>query len=711
MPRRANREPPAPSLRLLGDVELSRGGVRLPLPPSRKTRALLAYLAVTGRAHRRDRLCSLLWDVADDPRGALRWSLAKLRPLVDDPQHARLVAEGDAVRLDASGLKVDVLELRRAVETGLDALDTDRLEALAASLGGVFLEGLELTEFRDFHAWCVAERESVRSQHAAVLRVLIERLAGDPDAAIPHARTLVEVAPLDEAARATLVGLLGAAGRRQEAQQQFDLGTRTLDEHGVHRSGALSSAWHRVRGPSPGAPAPDPPAPRTAPVESFRVPRTQYARRGDVSLAYQVVGEGPNLVLIPGWVSHIEYAWEVPGYADFLRRLTSFSRLILVDRRGTGLSDPVAALPTLEERADDVRAVMDAADTERAAIFGISEGGPMSMLLAATHPERVAALVLYGTFARGTATADYPWRYTPKEVEVALDMIQAHWGTGRVARVLAPSLKSDPGLLEAWGRFERLSVSPGQARTLFRMVLDIDVRHVLPAIHTPTLMLQRSGDRTTTPPNGRYIAEHIPGARYVELPGKDHFPWLGDYHTMLDEVQEFLTGVRPAPEPERILATVLFLDIVGSTARLAELGDRAWGDLLARYRTLVRAELTRYRGLEIGTAGDSFLATFDGPARAIRCACAISDAMGGLGIAVRAGLHTGECEVAGGDVHGLAVHIGARVAAAADPDEVLVSSTVKDLVAGAGIRFTSRGGHELAGVPGEWTLFRVDRGR
>jgi pimeloyl-ACP methyl ester carboxylesterase/DNA-binding SARP family transcriptional activator len=708
MPLRTKQEPL--SLRLFGEIEMTRGAMRLALPRSRKTRALLAYLAVTGRAHRRDRLCALLWDVADDPRAALRWSLAKLRPLVDDDGCERLVADRDSVRFHAAGMHVDVLDLRAEAAAGLGEADTERLAALASMVRGEFLEGLELTDFRDFHAWCVAERESLRALHAGVLGALVDRLAGEPEAALPYARSLVQVAPCDEAARAALVRLLAEAGRRQEAQQQFEAGTRALDEHGIERSGALASAWHRLR-PARSGPPPAPPEPRRARAErreSFRVPRTQYARSGDVSLAFQVTGEGPDLVLIPGWVSHIEYGWEVPGYSDFLRRLASFCRLILVDRRGTGLSDPVATLPTMEERADDVRAVMDAAGVERAAIFGISEGGPMSMLLAATHPERITALILYGTFARGTAV-DYPWRHAPRQSERALDIILAEWGKGRIATALAPSLAADPSLVELWARFERLSVSPGQAHMLFRMMLDIDVRHVLPAVHTPTLVLQRTGDRVTTASNGRYIAEHIAGARYVELPGDDHFAWTQDFAAVLDEVQEFLTGVRPAPEPERVLATVLFLYIVGSTARLAELGDRAWRELLARHQTIVRTELVRYRGVEVNTTGDSLLATFDGPARAIRCACAVADAVRALGIAVRAGLHTGEFEMADGDVHGLAVHIGARIAAAADPGEVLVSSTVKDLVAGSGIEFTSRGAHELAGVPGEWTLFRVAR--
>lgn len=705
MRRKVTTEPL--TLRLLGAVEVSRGGNRLALPQSRKTRALLAYLAATARPHRRERLCALLWDVTDDPRGALRWSLTKLRSLVDEPDRQRLVADRETVALDPAGMHVDVLWLRAQLASGVEAMPTSRLAEVADAFRGEFLDGLELTDFRDFHGWCVAERESVRAQHAIVLRALTDRLGDAPEAALPHARRLVQVAALDEAGHAALVRLLAAAGRRREAEQQYATATRLLDEHGVRRSGALSSAWHQMRKPA-SASAPTPPAPASR-AQHFRPPRTRYAKNGDVNLAYQVVGEGPDLVLIPGWVSHVEHAWEEPSYAAFLRRLAAFSRLIMLDRRGTGLSDPVAELPTLEQRADDVRAVMDAAGVERAALFGISEGGPMSMLLAATHPERTTALVLYGTFARGTATADYPWRFAPESVSRALDTIERDWGTGRISSRLAPSIASDPRLIEAWGRFERLAVSPGQARTLFRMVVEIDARHLLPAIHTPTLMLQRSGDRTTTPGNGRYIAEHIPGARYVELPGDDHIPWFGDFHALLDEVEEFVTGVRPTPEPNRVLATVLFIDIAGSTAKLAELGDRAWRDLLAHHHALVRAELARHQGREVNTSGDSLLATFDGPARAIRCACAISDGARALGLAVRSGLHTGECEVADGEVQGLAVHIGARIAATADPDEVLVSSTVKDLVAGSGIRFSSRGAHELAGVPGEWTLFRVER--
>jgi len=438
-------------------------------------------------------------------------------------------------------------------------------------------------------------------------------------------------------------------------------------------------------------------------------PETRYAKSGDVHIAYQVVGDaGPDFVLVPGWVSHVEYAWEEPSYARFLTRLASFSRLIMLDRRGTGLSDRFADLPSLEQRMDDVRAVMDAAGSERATLFGISEGGPMCVLFAATYPERTSGLVLYGTLVRGIAEGDLPGWRTGDDVARFLDQIEAQWGSGISLRLFGPSLAHDERMLRSWARFERLAVSPGGSRFLLRTIIDTDVRHVLPAIRVPTLIIHRTGDQATPVEGARYMAEHISGAKYVELPGVDHFAWTGDTDAILDRVEEFVTGERPIRELDRVLATVLFTDIVGSTARAAQMGDRRWRDLLDTHHALVRRELARFRGHEVKTTGDGFLATFDGPARAIRCACAIRDSVGPLGIEIRAGLHTGECELMGDDVGGIAVHIGARVAAVAAPSEVLVSSTVKDLVAGAGLRFAERGTHTLHGVPEEWRLFAVE---
>ena len=442
------------------------------------------------------------------------------------------------------------------------------------------------------------------------------------------------------------------------------------------------------------------------------MPETRYARSGDVNIAYQVVGEGNlDLVFVFGWISNIELAWEEPNLARFLNALSSFARLILFDKRGTGLSDRVSPgeLTTLEQRMDDVRAVMDAAGSDRAALFGVSEGGPMCILFAATYPERTIALVTCGTYAKRIWSPDYPWAPTPEERQQFYDRIEHQWGHELGLGTLAPSMQDDPAMRRWLETYVRRSASPGAALALAKMNTQIDIRNVLPAVKVPSLIMHRTGDKDSRVEEGRYIAEHIPGARFVELPGADHLPWIGDQDSLLDEVAEFLTGVRPVHGPDRVLATVVFTDIVGSTERAAALGDRAWRDLLERHHEIVRAELGRFRGREIDTAGDGFLAAFDGPARAIRSACAIRDSLRHVGIEVRAGLHTGECEVLGEKLAGVAVHTGARVASLAGPGEVLVSSTVKDLVAGSGIEFKDRGTHELKGVPGEWRIFSVTR--
>jgi len=439
--------------------------------------------------------------------------------------------------------------------------------------------------------------------------------------------------------------------------------------------------------------------------------QTRYAKSGDVHIAYQVVGTGPfDLVLVPGAFSHVELWWEEPSAASFLQRLASFSRLILFDKRGTGLSDrvPDTALPTLEERMDDVRAVMDAVGSQRAALFGFSEGGPMCTLFAATYPERTRALVLYGSFATWCRTSEHPWGLTPETIEAMLTTIERHWGEGMSLDVSAPSMAGNERMRQWIGRYERLAASPGAMLTLLRMNFEIDVRHVLSAIRVPTLVLHRTNELLVEVGCARYMAGVIPAAKYVELPGVDHLPWVGDVDALVGEIQEFLTGARAAPNFDRVLATVMFTDIVASTERAAELGDRRWLALLDEHHAVVRRELARFRGSEVKTTGDGFLATFDGPARAIRCARSIVDEVQRLGLEVRTGLHTGECEMVGDDVRGIAVHTAARVAAAAAAGEVLVSSTVKDLVAGAGIAFVERGSRALKGVPGEWRLFAVD---
>ena len=439
-------------------------------------------------------------------------------------------------------------------------------------------------------------------------------------------------------------------------------------------------------------------------------PVTRYARSGSVNIAYQVIGDGPtDLVFVPGWVSHVEYAWEEPTLARFYRRLASFSRLLLFDKRGTGLSDRIADLPTLEERMDDVRAVMDAVGSPRAAVFGVGEGGPVSALFAATYPDRTSALVMYGTYATRRRDAEYPWPPTGEQHEEWFEEIEHGWGGPVGLSRFAPSVAHDDGFRRWYGTYLRRGASPGAALALARMNAQIDIRSVLPAIQVPTLVLHREQDQDPIVEEGRYVAGRIPGAKFVSLPGSDHIVWVGDSGAVLAEVEEFLTGARRGPDADRLLATVLFVDIVDSTQRVAELGDLRWRDILEKYREAVRQELAHYRGREIDEAGDGFLATFDGPARAIRCACAAVAAVQRLGLQVRAGLHTGECTVLSNKVSGIAVHTGHRVAGEAAPGEVLVSRTVMDLVAGSGIRFDDRGIRRLKGIPGEWRLFAVDQ--
>ena len=443
----------------------------------------------------------------------------------------------------------------------------------------------------------------------------------------------------------------------------------------------------------------------------LELPETRYAKSGDVNIAYQVVGNGPfDLIHVPPFVSNLELQWEDPVERRYFVRLASFSRLIMFDKRGTGLSDRVA-VATLEERMDDLRAVMDAVGSQRAAIYGGSEGGALSVLFATPYPERVSALVLYGAYPRMTWAPDYP-DGVPDDMWVeGVRDLEENWGRGQEGGLplwaLTPGRADDPAWRRAHGRWERLSASPGAAVAIQEMIRGLDVRHLLPAIRVPTLVVYRTADAAHAA-GSRYLGAHIPGAKVVELPGDEYFPYLGDQDAIVDEIEEFLTGVRPVPAPDRALATVLFTDIVSSTQRAAALGDDAWTRTLDNHDALITREVERHRGRKINPTGDGILATFDGPARAVRCAQAICDGIRPLGIDVRAGLHTGEIELRGDDIGGIAVHIGQRVSALAGPGEVLVSSTVKDLVAGSGIVFTDRGFHQLKGVPDEWRVFAVE---
>ena len=440
-------------------------------------------------------------------------------------------------------------------------------------------------------------------------------------------------------------------------------------------------------------------------------PQTQYARNGDVSIAYQVVGgSGPDLVLVPGFMSHLDLQWTDPGFSRFMRRLSSFTRLILFDKPGTGLSDPIPHVPTLEERISDLRCVLDTVGSRRTALLGFSEGGPTCVLFAASWPDRASALILYGSFATGRpsdallrrAGVD-PAAY--ERVVAGFSDAVTHWGEGRLGRLLAPS---DASELQRhfWGVFERAGASPAMARALLEASLRSDVTTILPSVRAPTLVIHRRGDVFPVG-GGRFLAERIPQARLAEFPGDDHVFWSGDIEPIVGEIQQFLTGARATPEADRMLATVLFTDIVGSTDRARELGDRRWLEVLDAHNVRVRQLLEEFGGREIDSAGDGFFATFDGPVRAVRCARAICSAVEEIGISVRAGVHTGECELIDGKPGGLAIHIGARVAAQAGSGEVLVSRTVRDLVAGSELRFVDRGAHQLKGIPEPVELFAV----
>jgi class 3 adenylate cyclase len=408
--------------------------------------------------------------------------------------------------------------------------------------------------------------------------------------------------------------------------------------------------------------------------------------------------------MVPGFVSNVENYWDQPDLARFLNRLSSYARVVTFDKRGTGMSDRVAELPGLDQRMDDLRAVMDAAGMEQAALVGISEGAPLSVLFAATYPDRCRALVLYGSFSRFSF-----WFPTEEALANFFSYVDQSWGTGGSVQKFAPSRVNDASFQHWWGRNERLGASPAAVTALMRMNSQIDIGDILPAVRVPTLVIHRTGDRVVNVEGGRDMAAHIPGARFIELPGIDHIFYVGESADEIsDAIEEFLTGSRTPVPVDRVLATVLFTDIVGSTEKAAALGDQRWRDLLDNHHATIRRNLERFRGREVKTTGDGFLATFDGPARGVRCAYAISQEIKPLGIEVRAGLHTGECEMIGNDVGGIAVHTGARVAALARAGEVLVSSTVKDLVAGSGLRFSDRGTYPLKGIPGDWRIFTVE---
>ena len=713
---------------ILGALEVRDGGRQLALGAP-KQRALLAILLIhANEPVPRDRLIDELWGESPPARAAhsVQVYVSQLRKLLEVED-----AGESAGVLRTAGLGY---ELR----IGSDQLDLWRFERLCtegrkALVGGepgraaaVLREALQLWRgppLADFSYEGFAQTEIVRLDGLR-LQALEDRVDADLALArhadlIPELEALASAHPRRERLRGQLMLSLYQSGRQTDALETFRQYRQTLDEQlGLEpgrtlqklEAGILNHEPRLDPPQTPGLPA----APRP-PTRGVGALETRYAKSGDVSIAYQVVGDGPfDLIHVPGFVSHVQLRWGVPGWGPILDGLASFSRLILFDKRGTGMSDRVSGAPTLETRMDDLRAVMDAAGSTRAALFGVSEGAPMSLLFAATYPERTAALVLRSGYPRTMWAPDYPWGRTEDEYRRDLDHERALFGPREQAEETVRSLgwRFENDDVPAIVDYLRLAASPGAVEALARMNRDIDVRHVLPAIRVPTLILHGSEDTVIPLAVASYMAKRIPGARLVELKGGGHLHFGQDSASTQAEAARFLNEVWQSngwgdSEPDRVLATVLVVDIVGSNARAASLGNRAWNDLLERHHGLTRRQVVRFRGREVETAGDGFFASFDGPARAIRCARAILDSTSELGLETRTGLHTGECELVDHKMAGIAVQTGARVAAHAQPGEVLVSRTVKDLVAGSNLTFEDRGTHELQDIPGEWHLYSV----
>jgi DNA-binding SARP family transcriptional activator/class 3 adenylate cyclase/pimeloyl-ACP methyl ester carboxylesterase len=720
---------------VLGALEVLKDDRPIRLGSAKQRRLLAALLVQANAVVSVDRLGDILWGDTPpaDAAATLRNYVSRLRGLMEPGRagggpEGVLVTQPPGYVLRVERDQVDASRFEQLVAEGRVALREGDLAAAAKRLDEALglWRGPALAEFAD-EPFARAEASRLEELRVSTLedRFEAELALGHHGEVVGELETAARDHPLHERFWARWMLALYRCGRQADALRAYqELRAHLGEELGITPSPELVALEEAIVLQKPELDW----APTVAePVDGFEVtrgvkhrdaagatpvvavPRTRYAITPDgVHVAYQVVGDGPfDLVLVPGFVSHLEFAWNAPEYAHYMRRLARFSRVICIDKRGVGMSDPVPvhALPTLEQRMDDLRVVLDAVNSEEAAFFGISEGGQMAALFAATYPERAHALVLYGTYARLRSDPDYP-PGTPGEVlEASVKETEATWGEVGEPNLYAVSASRDPRFRDWLGRYAQHSASPGAAATLLRMDNDIDVRPALPAIAVPTLVLHRVDDPLIGVDHARYLADHIPGAKYVELPGDDHVFFVGDTDRLIDEIEEFLTGQRSVPSPDRILATVVFTDIVDSTRHAAEVGDQRWRELLDRHDTIMRRELQRFRGREIKATGDGFLAAFDGPGRAVHCALSATQAIRNLGLDLRVGVHTGECEQRGDDLGGIAVHIGARIAALAQPGEVLVSRTVTDLVVGSGLEFTDRGQHQLEGVPGTWPLF------
>jgi DNA-binding SARP family transcriptional activator/pimeloyl-ACP methyl ester carboxylesterase len=705
--------------RLLGPLEVLRDHVPVRIGAG-KQRALLAILLLSAnRTVSRERLVDSLWgeDVPGSAQKMVQIQVSQLRKALPEP---RLSTRPPGYVLEVGQDELDVARFEHAVADGRSALARDDPQTATERLGQALAlwRGPALAEFAEPFARHEGARLEELRLAAVELRIDAELARGHACDVVGELETLIAQHPLRERLRSQHMLALYRSGRHAEALASYQTFRRTLCEDlGIEPSASLRDLERLMLRQDPAlelSARPEPggggPARARGTVSADDAGEVAYARSGDIRIAYQVVGNGPvDLVLVQGWICTFQPGWEYPKLAAFYRRLASAGRLILFDKRGTGLSDRVSPerLPDLETRMDDVRAVLDSVGSERAALLGVSEGGPMSTLFAATYPQRTLALILMGTFPREMRAPDYACGVSEEDLRRRLALLeQDDWASAATRDWLgrvAPGILRDPTALRWYTSYVQRGAGAGASRALRLMNVEIDIRDVLPTIGVPTLVLHRA--RETWADGSRFMGDHIPGARVVELPGNDHLPWEGDQDALLEEIERFVSGVHEEGEPDRVLATLLRTDLVDSPARAAGLGDPAWQDLLARHDRLVRAQLARFRGREVDMRGDGVLATFDGPARAVRCAAVIANELKALGLEVRAGVHTGEIEQASRGVRGVAVEVAARIAAAARPGEVVVSATVKDLVAGSGIAFEERGKHALSGVPGTGRLF------
>jgi DNA-binding SARP family transcriptional activator/class 3 adenylate cyclase len=713
---------------LLGPLEAEHDGALVDLGGG-KQRALLAVLLLNaGRTVSREMLIDDLWGerVPESGPKMVQVFVSRLRKVLPA---GVLQTRGTGYAVSVAPDAVDLLRFEGLVADGRAALLRGDAAAAAELFRGALAlwRGTPLGEFEE--PFARVERPRLEELQVAALedRIEAELQLGRHQPLAGELEALVARHPLRERLRAQQMRALARSGRQAEALRAYQDARRALlDELGIQPSPMLreletrilrqeETAAPRVTAPAEAAVAALAPPQRPLPPQPAMEgpPATRYVSNGPINIAYQLVGDGPlDILLTTGWVLPMELFWEDPDFTRFIGRLARFGRVVLSDKRGTGLSDrvPAGTLPTLDERVEDLVAVMDAVGSERPAVFGISEGAPMSALLAASHPQRVSSLALYGGWARTLANEEYPSGMHDDEYTAFVEWVTGAWeNAGDLLKLWAPSVQHEQRRRTWWSRALRFGASPGSALAWLHMLKEVDVRAVLPAISAPTLVVHRAGDRVVPVANAHYLAEHIEGARLLVVPGEDHLWWVGDQDAVLDPVEEFFTGATASPQIDRMLLTVLFTDIVDSTRHVSALGDRRWRDLRSAHHDLVRAQLARFGGREINTMGDGFLATFEGPSRAIRCAEAIRAGVHGLGLSVRAGLHVGECELDGDDIAGIALSIGARIAALAGPDEILVSSTVRDLVVGSGIAFEDRGKHALKGVDGAWDVLAVER--